>query len=95
MTTAESGGGDGLRRWRRTLGMGATLRVGGNGWFIAGLAALAEAAADTVSSEMGQALGGKAVSITTGRTGFSGNGWGDESDREVCAGWGLRVRWLG
>jgi uncharacterized protein (TIGR00297 family) len=35
--------------------------------FVAGLGALAEVAADTVSSEMGYALGGKVVLITTGR----------------------------
>ena len=35
--------------------------------FVGALAALAEAAADTVSSEMGQALGGRTLLITTGR----------------------------
>ena len=37
------------------------------GIFLAGLAALAEAAADTVSSEVGRALGGATIEITTGR----------------------------
>lgn len=36
-------------------------------WFAACLAALAEAAADTASSEMGQALGGTTWMVTTGR----------------------------
>jgi len=44
-------------------------------WLAACVAALAEAAADTVSSEMGQALGGRTWLITTGRrvaTGMDG-----------------------
>lgn len=46
------------------------------GWYGACIAALAEAAADTVSSEIGQALGGKAWLITTGRRVPSGTDGG-------------------
>jgi uncharacterized protein (TIGR00297 family) len=48
--------------------------LSGTGWFspalffAPGLAALAEAAADTVSSELGQALGGRPRMLTTGRS---------------------------
>ena len=46
------------------------------GWYPGCIAALAEAAADTVSSEVGQALGGQAWLITTGRRVRSGTDGG-------------------
>ena len=62
------------RRGRRASQIIANLGIAGLfagsvevGFFIAGLGALAEAAADTVSSETGQALGARAWSLTTGR----------------------------
>lgn len=62
------------RRGRRAAQIVANLGVAGLcgagvsvAWFAACLAALAEATADTVSSEMGQALGGATWMITTGR----------------------------
>lgn len=47
------------------LGMAAV--CAGLGWYVGCIAALGEAAADTVSSEIGQAVGGVAVLITTGQ----------------------------
>jgi uncharacterized protein (TIGR00297 family) len=47
------------------LGMAAVCAA--LGWYVGCIAALGEAAADTVSSEIGQAVGGVAVLITTGQ----------------------------
>lgn len=59
------------RGGRRASQIVANLGVAGlcaaMGWHAGCIAALAEAAADTVSSEIGQAVGGKAWMITTGR----------------------------
>jgi uncharacterized protein (TIGR00297 family) len=41
--------------------------IGGRGWLVAAVAALAEAATDTVASEVGQSLGGSPRLITTGK----------------------------
>ncbi len=65
------------------LGAAGMLAAGGDsGSFVASamlaacVAALAEATADTVSSEMGQALGGRTVLITTGRVVAAGTDGG-------------------
>jgi uncharacterized protein (TIGR00297 family) len=50
------------------VGLGARLAAAPGIFFVAGLAALAEAAADTVSSEIGQVLGGRPRMITTLRS---------------------------
>jgi uncharacterized protein (TIGR00297 family) len=59
------------RSGRRASQIVANLGVAGlcaaMGWHAGCIAALAEAAADTVSSEIGQAIGGRARMITTGR----------------------------
>ncbi len=59
------------RRGRRASQIVANLGVaalcGSLGWHVGCIAALAEAAADTVSSEIGQAVGGRVWLITTGR----------------------------
>lgn len=59
------------RGGRRASQIVANLGVAGlcaaMGWHAGCIAALAEAAADTVSSEIGQAVGGRAWMITTGR----------------------------
>ena len=62
------------RQGRRAAQIVANLGVAGlcmartsDAWLVASIAALAEAAADTVSSEMGQALGGPAWLITSWR----------------------------
>jgi uncharacterized protein (TIGR00297 family) len=59
------------RRGRRASQIVANLGVaalcGSLGWHVACIAALAEAAADTVSSEIGQGVGGEVWLITTGR----------------------------
>jgi uncharacterized protein (TIGR00297 family) len=49
-------------------GLGPRLAAAPGMFFVAGLAALAEAAADTVSSEIGQVLGGRPRMITTLRS---------------------------
>jgi uncharacterized protein (TIGR00297 family) len=49
-------------------GLGPRLAAAPGIFFVAGLAALAEAAADTVSSEIGQVLGGRPRMITTLRS---------------------------
>lgn len=68
-----------VRRGRRAAQIAANLGIAGlcsagisAAWFAACIAALAEATADTVSSETGQALGGATWMITTGRRVSSG-----------------------
>jgi len=51
--------------WLLNFGWYANVALNPACWFVAGLAALAEAAADTVSSEIGQVLGGRPRMITT------------------------------
>ena len=79
------------RRGRRASQVVANLGIAGLlagsmelGFFMAGLGALAEAAADTVSSEMGQALGGRAWSVTTGREVPAGTDGGVSLVGSVC-----------
>jgi uncharacterized protein (TIGR00297 family) len=63
------------RRGRQTSQVMANLGIAAflvmspeSGLFVAGLAALAEATADTVSSELGQVFGGRTILITSGRS---------------------------
>jgi uncharacterized protein (TIGR00297 family) len=51
--------------WLMNFGWYENVAINPACWFVAGLAALAEAAADTVSSEIGQVLGGQPRMITT------------------------------
>jgi uncharacterized protein (TIGR00297 family) len=62
--------------WLGGLGWFPHIWLGTGALFAAGLAALAEAAADTVSSEIGQALGGTPRMITTLRTAAPGTDGG-------------------
>lgn len=71
------------RQGRRAAQIVANLGVAGlcagrssEVWLVAGIAALAEAAADTVSSEMGQALGGTTWMITSGQRVSAGDDGG-------------------
>jgi uncharacterized protein (TIGR00297 family) len=71
---AESRSGRRASQVAANLGMAGMLAAGGTAGSLtaaamlaACVAALAEATADTVSSEMGQALGGRTVLVTTGR----------------------------
>lgn len=66
--------GDGRRAWQVTanltaaaLSAGAFAASGNSAWLIASVAALAEAATDTVASEVGQSVGATAILITTGK----------------------------
>ena len=77
------------------LGVAGMLAAGGTaGSFVSSamlaacIAALAEATADTVSSELGQALAGKTLLITTGRTVPPGTDGGMSVVGTVCGvGW--------
>lgn len=62
--------------WLANFGWYANVAINPPIWFAAGLAALAEAAADTVSSEIGQVLGGRPRMITTLRTAEPGTDGG-------------------
>ena len=71
------------RQGRRAVQIVANLGVAGlcagghsEVWLVAGIAALAEAAADTVSSEMGQALSGTTWLITSWQRVSAGNDGG-------------------
>lgn len=57
----------GRRASQVVANLGVAALCGVLGWYGGCIAALAEAAADTVSSEVGQAIGGRAWLITTGR----------------------------
>lgn len=57
----------GRRASQIVANLGVAALCGALGWYIGCIAALAEAAADTVSSEVGQAVGGPAWLITTWR----------------------------
>lgn len=64
--------GDGRRAWQvsanllaSAVGAGMYAASGNTAWMVASIAALAEAATDTVASEVGQSFGGRAVLITT------------------------------
>ncbi|HEV2709406.1 MAG TPA: DUF92 domain-containing protein [Edaphobacter sp.] len=60
-------GRSGRRASQIVANLGVAALCGSLGWHVGCIAALAEAAADTVSSEMGQAVGGRVWLITTGR----------------------------
>jgi uncharacterized protein (TIGR00297 family) len=73
------------------LGVAGMLAAGGtDGSFVSAamlaacVAALAEAAADTVSSEMGQALGGKTMMITSGKVVAPGTDGGVSVSGTLC-----------
>lgn len=57
----------GRRASQIVANLGVAALCASMGWHVGCIAALAEAAADTVSSEIGQAIGGRAWMITTGR----------------------------
>jgi uncharacterized protein (TIGR00297 family) len=57
----------GRRASQIVANLGVAALCGSAGWYSGCIAALAEAAADTVSSEMGQAIGGKVWLVTTWR----------------------------
>jgi len=57
----------GRRASQIVANLGVAALCGSVGWYAGCIAALAEATADTVSSEIGQAIGGQAWMITTGR----------------------------
>lgn len=57
----------GRRASQIVANLGLAALCGSLGWYAGCIAALAEAAADTVSSEIGQAVGGQTWMITTGR----------------------------
>jgi uncharacterized protein (TIGR00297 family) len=60
-------GRSGRRASQIVANLGVAALCGSLGWHAGCIAALAEAAADTVSSEIGQAVGGEVWLITTGR----------------------------
>jgi uncharacterized protein (TIGR00297 family) len=60
-------GRSGRRASQIVANLGVAALCASLGWYGGCIAALAEAAADTVSSEIGQAVGGEAWLITTGR----------------------------
>jgi uncharacterized protein (TIGR00297 family) len=68
LRTAEAAGGRSASQVMANLGVAAFIAaVAPPGWKVLALAALAEAAADTSSSEIGLAFPGKTVLITTGK----------------------------
>ncbi len=57
----------GRRASQIVANLGVAALCGALGWYVGCIAALAEATADTVSSEVGQAVGARALLITTGQ----------------------------
>ena len=65
----------GRRASQIVANLGVAALCGSVGWYAGCIAALAEAAADTVSSEIGQAIGGQAWLITTAARSSGRNRW--------------------